>query len=60
MLLDGALVDDPRVESFVQLTLDTVDAHASALADLAEPGSRVVLAERLRMIGSSLEPRRYA
>ncbi len=60
MLLDGALVDDPRVEWWAQLTLDTVDAHASALAGLAEPGSRVVLAERLRMIGSSLEPRRYA
>jgi hypothetical protein len=60
MLLDGALVTDPHVESCAQLTLAAVDERADALATLAPPESRAVLAERFRMIGSSLEPRRYA
>jgi hypothetical protein len=60
MLLDGALVADAHIESSAQLTLDTVDAQADALAALATPDSRFVLAQRFRMIGASLEPRRYA
>jgi hypothetical protein len=60
MLLDGALVVKPRVASCTQLTLDAVDNDAETLALLAPPESRDVLATRLRMIGSSLEPRRYA
>jgi hypothetical protein len=59
MLLDGALVADERVETCAQLTLDTVDDDAEVLATLAPEPARSLLAERLRLIGSSLEPRRY-
>jgi hypothetical protein len=60
MLLDGALVVDPQVASGAQLALRTVDTEADSLALLAPPESRAVLATRLRMIGSSLDTRRYA
>ena len=60
MLLDGALVADAQIASCAQLTLDRVDTGADTLALLAPAESRTVLATRLRMIGSSLEPRRYA
>jgi len=60
MLLDGALVTDPRVESSARRTLVAVDTNADALATFAPPASRAALATRLRMIGSSLEPHRYA
>jgi hypothetical protein len=60
MLLDGGLVADARVEASAQLTLDTVADHADSLAALAPDAERPVLVERLQMIGSSLDPRRYA
>jgi len=60
MLLDGGLVTHAVVEARAQLTLDAVDASAAVLGDLATRETRAVWIERLHMIGSSLDPRRYA
>lgn len=59
MLLDGGLVMHAVVETRAQRTLDAVDASAAVLGDLAARDSRAVWVERMHMIGSSLEPRRY-
>jgi hypothetical protein len=60
MLLDGALVAQPRVEESATRTLGAVDRDAAELANLAPSESRNVLRERLQLIGRSLDPRRYA
>jgi hypothetical protein len=59
MLLDGALIDDPRVLDAAARTLDAIDEHAGALAALVTPESRAVAEERFRRIGASLEPSHY-
>jgi hypothetical protein len=59
MLLDGALVTEPRVGACVQRTLDAVAADAESLASLAPAEARAVVARRLHLVGSSLDPRRY-
>jgi hypothetical protein len=59
MLLDGALVADARVERCARRTLDTVDSDAESLASLAPVDARTVVARRLHLVGSSLDPRRY-
>jgi hypothetical protein len=59
MLLDGALVAEPRVGACTQRTLDAVDADAESLASLAPADTRAVVARRLHLVGSSLDPRRY-
>ncbi len=60
MLLDGGLVASPAVKSTAQVTLDAVGAGTPDLADLAHEQARAVWAERLYLIGSSLNPARYA
>jgi hypothetical protein len=59
MLFDGALVADERIDGAARRTLGAVDDQADALATLAPLDTRVVLAERLHLIGASLEPGRY-
>jgi hypothetical protein len=60
MLLDGGLVADAPIEAIAQTTLDSIDTHADELGGLVTSETRAVWVERLHMIGSSLEPRRYA
>ena len=60
MLLDGGLVSLAAVEARARRTLDAVDAQARSLGTLAIRETRTVWVERLHLIGSSLEPRRYA
>jgi hypothetical protein len=59
MLLDGALIADAHVEACAQHTLDAVAADADRLAVLATAEARGVFAERLWLVGTSLDPRRY-
>jgi hypothetical protein len=59
MLLDGALVAEARIERCTRRTLDAVDADAESLASLAPADGRAVVAERLHLVGSSLDPVRY-
>jgi hypothetical protein len=60
MLLDGGLVASPVVESAARVTLGAVADGASDLAQHAPADAREVWVERLYLIGSSLEPARYA
>jgi hypothetical protein len=60
MLLDGGLVSSLEIEATARGTLDAVDAGADDLATLATDDTRAVWVERLHLIGSSLEPHRYA
>jgi len=60
MLLDGGLVASPTVESTAQVTLHAVGVGTPDLAGLAREEVRAVWVERLHLIGSSLEPARYA
>src|SRR5690349_14388018 len=59
MLLDGALVTEPRIERCARRTLAAVDADAELLASLAPADARAVVTERLHLVGSSLDPLRY-
>jgi hypothetical protein len=59
MLFDGALVDDERVDGAARRTLRALDDQADSLAALAPVEMRAVFAERLHLIGASLEPGRY-
>ena len=60
MVLDGALMADPEVDTHARATLVAVDTGADALEPLAAPEARAVWTERLHLIGSSLDPGRYA
>ena len=61
MLLDGALVADAQVASARAAHARRASTPTPTRSALLAPAeSRAVLATRLRMIGSSLEPRRYA
>ncbi len=60
MLLDGGLVAQEHVAVHAQATLDALDTDAVDLGALATDDVRPVWVERLHLIGSSLEPRRYA
>jgi len=60
MLLDGALLAEPGVARHAEIVLGAVDARAHELGTLATPTARRQWVERLRLIGSSLEPQRYA
>ncbi len=60
MLLDGALVPRPGSRPARSARSTPSTPAPTLLALLAPADSRSVLATRLRMIGSSLEPRRYA
>jgi hypothetical protein len=60
MLLDGALVTQPRVADSATRALGAVNTGAEELAGLAAPQARAMLRERLQLIGRSLDPRRYA
>jgi hypothetical protein len=59
MLLDGRLVDDAGIDTHARVVLDAVRTDSPALGALAPLDSRDVWVERLRMIGSSLDPSRY-
>jgi hypothetical protein len=59
MLLDGRLVADDTVDAHARVVLDAVSTDAQALAPLAPADARDLWVERLRMIGSSLDPARY-
>ena len=59
MLLDGALVAEPRIERCARRTLAAVDADAELLASLAPADARAVVTRRLHLVGSSLDPVRY-
>jgi hypothetical protein len=59
MLLDGRLVADDHVDAHARVVLDTVSTDTRALAPLAPLEARDVWVERLRMIGSSLDPAHY-
>jgi hypothetical protein len=59
MLFDGALVADERVDRVARRALGAVDEQADALAMLAPAEARVVLAQRLHLVGSTLDPSHY-
>jgi hypothetical protein len=59
MLLDGRLVADETVDVHARVVLDTVRTQASTFGPLAPADARDLWVERLRMIGSSLDPARY-
>ena len=59
-LLDGPLVADESVDTHARVVLEAVTTGADALAPLAPDAARAAWVERLRMIGSSLDPARYA
>lgn len=60
MLLDGQLVADEAVDTHARVVLGALTTGAAALAPLAPDDARAAWVERLRMIGSSLDPARYA
>jgi hypothetical protein len=60
MLLDGELVGDPVIASRARVALAAVVDRADALGVLASDAQREAWIQRLRMIGSSLDPARYA
>ncbi len=59
MLLDGALVAEPRIETCTRRTLHAVDADAESLATLGPADARAAVTQRLHLVGSSLDPVRY-
>jgi len=59
MLFDGRLVDDETIHTSARVALDAVNTGAAALGPLAPADRRSLWVERLRMIGSSLDPARY-
>jgi len=60
MLLDGALVEDPRLDGHVRVALETLDAHAGAIAALAAPPGQERWVVGVRRIADSLDPAGYA
>ena len=59
MLLDGQLVAAAPVEQQARVVLDAVCIDAPRLGVLAPPERRDEWVERLQLIGSSIDPRRY-
>jgi hypothetical protein len=59
MLLDGELVAEAPVERTARVVLDAVYVDAPRLGVLASPDRRDEWVDRLQMIGSSIDPRRY-
>jgi hypothetical protein len=59
MVLDGQLVIEAPVEEQARIVLATVCAEAPQLGALAPPDRRDEWIERLQLIGSSIDPRRY-
>jgi hypothetical protein len=59
MLLDGQLVAEVPVEQQARAVLDAVCVDAPQLGMLAPPDRRDEWVERLQLIGSSIDPRRY-
>jgi len=59
MLLDGQLVAEAPVEQQARIVLDAVCVDATQLGPLAPADRRDEWIERLQLIGSSIDPRRY-
>ena len=60
MLLDGALVADPRVAGQTRRAFGALAPPSDVLGDLAPPDTRDAWRATLGRIGTALDPKRYA